>query len=100
MARLLMLISILGLPLGEEFANIMIKIFNLVGFVGIPSDGKIAELDKKLDEKLDRIPINKMINVFFKLVFMGPFYIAWLIVKWTFKLPWMLIRKIFRRKRA
>lgn len=100
MFRLLMLISILGAPLGEEFANIMIKIFNLLGFVGIPSDGKIAKLDKKLDETLDKAPINKMINVFFKLVFMGPFYIGWIMMKWSVKLPWMLIRKIFRRKRA
>jgi hypothetical protein len=110
MYKIFSLIAFFGLPLGERFANVLIKILRVLGFVrffGIPFHGekleelgdKLVNLDDEIDKKLSGEKWDKIFGFIGKLFILGPIYIGWLIMKWTCKLSWKLVRFIFRRKR-
>ena len=110
MYKIFSLIAFFGLPLGERFANVLIKILRALGFVkffGIPVHGEkleklgdnLEDLDEKIDKKLSGEKWDKLFMFIGKLLILGPIYVWWLIVKWTCILSWKLVRFIFRRKR-
>ena len=110
MYKIFSLIVFFGLPLGERFANVLIKILRALGFVrffGIPVHGEkleklgdnLEDLDEKIDKKLSGEKWDKLFMFIGKLLILGPIYVWWLIVKWTCILSWKLVRFIFRRKR-
>ena len=109
MWKILELIAFLGLPFGEGFANIMIKIVNILGivnFFGLPYCGKklekfgdkLVDFDERVDLKLSGERWNKIFMFIGKFFILGPLYVYWLIIKWSCKLTWRLIRKIFRKR--
>ena len=110
MAKIFSLIAFFGLPLGEEFANILISILRVFGFVqffGIPFNNeklekvgeKLEDIDEKIDKKLSGEKWDKLFMFIGKLFILGPIYVIWLITKWSCILSWKIIRFIFRRKR-
>ena len=110
MLKIFSLIAFFGLPLGERFANVLIKILRVLGFVqffGIPFHGekleelgdKLVDLDEKIDKKLSGEKWDKLFMFIGKLFILGPIYVGWLMMKWTCILSWKLVRFIFRRKR-
>ena len=110
MAKIFSLIAFFGLPLGEGFANILISIFRVFGFVeffGIPFNNeklekvgdKLEDIDKKINKKLSGEKWDKLFMFIGKLFIMGPIYVTWMITKWSCILSWKLVRFIFRRKR-
>ena len=110
MYKIFSLITFFGLPLGERFANVLIKILDVLGFVkffGLPFHGekleklgdKLVDVDEKIDKKLSGEKWDKIFMFIGKLLILGPIYVWWLIVKWTCILSWKLVRFIFRRKR-
>lgn len=110
MYKIFSLIAFFGLPLGERFANVLIKILKALGFVqffGIPVHGekleelgdKLEDLDEKIDKKLSGEKWDKIFGFIGKLFILGPIYVGWLMMKWACILIWKLVRFIFRRKR-
>ena len=110
MLKIFSLIAFFGLPLGKGFANILIKILDVLGFVrffGIPFSNerlekigdKLVDVDKKIDKKLSGEKWDKLFMFIGKLLILGPIYVMWLITKWSCILSWKLVRFIFRRKR-
>ena len=110
MLKIFILIAFFGLPLGKGFANILIKILEVLGFVrlfGIPFSNerlekignKLENIDKKINKKLSGEKWDKLFIFIGKLFILGPIYVTWIITKWSCILGWKLVRFIFRRKR-
>lgn len=111
MLKIFSLIAFFGLPLGEGFANILIKILRVLGFArlfGIPCSNerlekvgdKLVDIDEKIDKKLSGEKWDKFFMFIGKLLVLGPIYVMWLITKWSCILGWKLVRFIFRKRRA
>ena len=66
-----------------------------------PIGDKLDKIDNRMEESLSKHKrkhkkFMKFIGFIFLSMIIGPFYVAWIMVKWTCVLTWKLFKFIFR----